>query len=245
MNFVKCLRKGQRKNGFTLIELLVVIAIIALLAAILFPVFARARENARRANCQSNMKQITLGIMQYTQDYDERYPPYGGSNLTASGGPNCHYYDISGNGSGVYVDNSWATDELPYVKSSQVFVCPSDAITATRTLPAGQLQCSYAYNDDGVPPNDMSGPSGMSLSRAVAPSVLIMWFEEIWPSFDTIACQNGDGRFLSNVVAMSRHLDGTNFSFADGHVKWYKPSPDPLGGSTQKGISFDPTYTGP
>src|SRR5687767_6194063 len=63
-----------RKSGFTLIELLVVIAIIAILAAILFPVFARARENARRASCQSNLKQVGLGFVQYTQDYDERYP---------------------------------------------------------------------------------------------------------------------------------------------------------------------------
>ena len=64
----------RKKFGFTLIELLVVFAIIAILAAILFPVFARARENARRASCQSNLKQIGLGIMQYTQDYDEKMP---------------------------------------------------------------------------------------------------------------------------------------------------------------------------
>src|SRR5688500_3211019 len=70
-------RNAVRKNrAFTLIELLVVIAIIAILAAILFPVFARARENARRASCQSNLKQIGLGVMQYVQDYDERYPAW-------------------------------------------------------------------------------------------------------------------------------------------------------------------------
>ena len=70
------IRKPRTRTGqaFTLIELLVVIAIIAILAAILFPVFARARENARRASCQSNMKQIGLGLMQYVQDYDETYP---------------------------------------------------------------------------------------------------------------------------------------------------------------------------
>jgi prepilin-type N-terminal cleavage/methylation domain-containing protein len=67
--------KPKKKFGFTLIELLVVIAIIAILAAILFPVFGRARENARRSSCQSNLKQIGLGAMQYTQDYDEQYLP--------------------------------------------------------------------------------------------------------------------------------------------------------------------------
>lgn len=68
--------RSKGSKGFTLIEILVVIAIIALLAAILFPVFARARENARRTSCASNLKQIGLGIMQYTQDYDERMPPF-------------------------------------------------------------------------------------------------------------------------------------------------------------------------
>src|ERR1700722_4415731 len=76
-------------NGFPLIELLVVIAIIALLAAILFPVFARARENARRATCQSNLKQLGLGMLQYEQDHDERFPaglPYpAGTDVTGEG----------------------------------------------------------------------------------------------------------------------------------------------------------------
>src|SRR6218665_2214986 len=75
----------MKRHGFTLIELLVVIAIIAILAAILFPVFARARENARRSACQSNLKQIGLGIMQYTQDYDERYPIRYYNNYAAGG----------------------------------------------------------------------------------------------------------------------------------------------------------------
>src|SRR5689334_5202516 len=74
MTSSQCNRRQAAKPGFTLIELLVVIAIIAILAAILFPVFARARENARRASCQSNLKQIGLGIMMYTQDYDETFP---------------------------------------------------------------------------------------------------------------------------------------------------------------------------
>jgi prepilin-type N-terminal cleavage/methylation domain-containing protein/prepilin-type processing-associated H-X9-DG protein len=92
-----------RRQAFTLVELLVVIAIIAMLAAILFPVFGRARENARRSSCLSNLKQIGLGIAQYTQDYDERLP-FSGS--TASGG-------------------RWAARIGAYVKSTAIFTCPS------------------------------------------------------------------------------------------------------------------------
>ena len=93
--------RSQRAPAFTLIELLVVIAIIAILAAILFPVFARARENARRSACQSNLKQIGLGITQYTQDYDGFLPPSQSGNVV------------------------WPTLTAPYIKSSQVFTCPS------------------------------------------------------------------------------------------------------------------------
>src|SRR5437763_9821172 len=94
------------QKGFTLIELLVVIAIIALLAAILFPVFARARENARRSSCQSNLKQIGLGLLQYTQDYDE--------TLTRS------FYGTTGN-SDNGANYKWMDAIFPYVKNEQVF----------------------------------------------------------------------------------------------------------------------------
>src|SRR5690606_34634754 len=93
------------RRGFTLIELLVVIAIIALLAAILFPVFGRARENARRSSCSSNMKQLALGLMQYVQDHDERLPNYRGNNSSTD-------------------KPLWQDIVLPYVKSKQIFRCP-------------------------------------------------------------------------------------------------------------------------
>jgi prepilin-type N-terminal cleavage/methylation domain-containing protein/prepilin-type processing-associated H-X9-DG protein len=101
---------NSRRMGFTLIELLVVIAIIAILAAILFPVFARARENARRSSCQSNLKQIGLGIVQYVQDYDERFPfAYNKLDSGTSSAP------IIG----------WIDTLQPYLKSEQIFQCPS------------------------------------------------------------------------------------------------------------------------
>ncbi len=93
----------QKKKGFTLIELLVVIAIIAILAAILFPVFAQAREKARQTSCLSNEKQIGLAYIQYTQDNDEYYP------------------------STVNYGSSWVHEVYPYVKSTGVFTCPDDA----------------------------------------------------------------------------------------------------------------------
>ncbi len=101
--------QSSHRSAFTLIELLVVIAIIAILAAILFPVFARARENARRASCQSNLKQIGLGVMQYQQDFDGFYPQAQSSQTAPI--------------------TSWPTRMQPYIKSEQIFVCPSGEAT--------------------------------------------------------------------------------------------------------------------
>jgi prepilin-type N-terminal cleavage/methylation domain-containing protein/prepilin-type processing-associated H-X9-DG protein len=120
----------MRRNGFTLIELLVVIAIIAILAAILFPVFAKAREKARQASCQSNLKQIGLAVLQYCQDYDERGPIYcsnGRSNAGNCGGQLCgmaqyYAYDING---GANDGRNAGTVLQPYTKNSQIFFCPS------------------------------------------------------------------------------------------------------------------------
>lgn len=123
--------KLSSHRAFTLIELLVVIAIIALLAAILFPVFGRARENARRTSCLNNMKQIGLGVSQYTQDYDERLPF---SNNQVAGDPN---------------SGRWPIKLLPYVKSVQLFVCPS-------------------YTDYTLPANWNGGGSTYAINRSIS-----------------------------------------------------------------------------
>jgi prepilin-type N-terminal cleavage/methylation domain-containing protein len=128
------------RRGFTLIELLVVIAIIAILAAILFPVFAKAREKARQSSCLSNLKQLGLSMMQYAQDYDESYP--------------AHYRYMPA-GVALYW---WADVTQPYIKNYQVLACPSGSWNYTYLRPAGlpnPLVCSYAFpyfsaNDAGT-----------------------------------------------------------------------------------------------
>ena len=131
-------RQSSRKSAFTLIELLVVIAIIAILAAILFPVFAQAREKARQTSCLSNMKQIELGELQYVQDFDETYPPFRGRNV-ASG----YYPSLPGK-------TSVGMEDLldPYIKSIDIWKCPDDSIprnNCSTPLPANLKALSYSF----------------------------------------------------------------------------------------------------
>ena len=152
-------RPGIQRAGFTLIELLVVVAIIALLAAILFPAFSVARENARRTSCASNLKQLGLGFLQYSQDSDEIYPVCMIPGRTAEAW-------------------GWGGNIYPYVKSPRIYNCPDDSTLSTTMGGPPELTAfpvSYAYNE-GVGRADVDGISGR-LSRFDAPAETVMLLE--------------------------------------------------------------------
>ena len=192
--------KKCEKSAFTLIELLVVIAIISILASILFPVFARARENARRASCISNMKQLGLAVMMYKQDYDGRFPKAGwadGENLPCP------------DGSGDMCGASWEVKIYPYVKSLQVYVCPSDSNRVWLGDNQGTGEISYGYNYanlDNVNESAIEKPSQMIMMADTEGSVTYALYQ----------FNNSDGsRRISD-----RHLNGSVLNYVDGHAKW-------------------------
>ena len=232
-------------RGFTLIELLVVIAIIAILAAILFPVFAKAREKARQTSCASNEKRLGLAFVQYSQDYDEYYP----CGVVASGGQEWTL--------GV----GWAGEIYPYVKSTGVFTCPDDYFPATPT------EISYAYNNDMVagPANDFADLSKMAnASKLASPAVTVRPYTNVGDVYSNITqgietgpsyySALGHGIYLRVTArrepapwypipvprgrsdgesdglrrrsirefATGRHTDASNVLFFDGHVKWMR-----------------------
>ena len=154
-------RPNRSSRGFTLIELLVVIAIIALLAAILFPVFSRARENARRSSCASNLKQIGLGLIQYHQDYDEvLIAPFYGSIGNSNGDD---YY-------------KWMDAIYPYVKSEQIFDCPSNSRSDLKYEYAGPGTGNSSANYGSYSINATYLESGRKSPVSIVPSVaLVLW----------------------------------------------------------------------
>jgi prepilin-type N-terminal cleavage/methylation domain-containing protein/prepilin-type processing-associated H-X9-DG protein len=226
----------KKHNGFTLIELLVVIAIIAILAAILFPVFAKAREKARQATCQSNEKQLGLAVLQYVQDYDEYWP---------SGGNGPH----GGFGCGA----GWAGDIYPYVKSLGSYTCPDDSNQAS----TGNVVLSYGYNQNlsAFPNNNFPQTQSTNNSAALqspASTVVLVEMGQQTDSYNEItgtnnttdadscatdgsqgwSCgkldtgpmagdwQSNNGVGLDSVFITGRHTNGSNYLLADGHVKW-------------------------
>lgn len=244
------------RRGFTLIELLVVIAIIGILASILFPVFARARENARRSACLSNMKQIGLGIMQYLQDYDDIYP------LT--------YSNINGSANGYQDDGrnrGWAYNLQPYLKSTQILQCPSDsagppAVALTDTTGHTTLgYTDYGYNrnlGNGAIISPATAPVIVNAARLTFSSNTVMLTEipgtaggGSTSGASVLGGDNGGpsnpavpalakGRYDSTGVgAVQRHLEGSNLAFADGHAKWFK------GSSSTNYIGVYNEYTAP
>jgi len=214
------LKTAEAKRGFTLIELLVVIAIIAILAAILFPVFAKVRENARRISCASNEKQLGIALTQYVQDSDEAWP----ANVN-----NVNCCDAS----------AWPGQIYSFVKSTGVYACPDDSNPPDSIAP-GAVKMSYGMNFDlypwggGNPP-----PPGIALAQIDAPSSCVALFENgKWfrgshvggdPTSMTAVNNNNNSIALTTNWAndvSNRHdtspSHSANYLMVDGHVKYLK-----------------------
>ncbi|MEO7714805.1 MAG: DUF1559 domain-containing protein [Capsulimonas sp.] len=219
----------KTRSGFTLIELLVVIAIIAILAAILFPVFAKAREKARQISCLSNMKQLGLGFMQYIQDNDELWPG------AASGG-------------GPLSQGGWGSQIYPYVKSTSLYKCPDESgIVAGVPYTVAYVMNYEIYVNAGSWADD--NRNGLNLAAMVTPASTLVLYEGLNGAAYTL--DNKDPSIMANHAGWSNGNSGeisdrhdntstraSNFTFADGHSKFVKRaavsffpgvSPDNLG----------------
>ncbi|MGQ9731394.1 MAG: DUF1559 family PulG-like putative transporter [Candidatus Zipacnadales bacterium] len=181
------------RRGFTLIELLVVIAIIAILAAILFPVFARAREKARQTSCLNNLKQIGLGALMYSSDYDEILPV------------------------GDRVNSVWWYDIIqPYIKNTQIYRCPS--YLAGATLGYGISKCMmcphWCSHTDWPAEAQIQRPAEIVFVADSQTWLACSWLVA-WANVCAAMC-NPDRQIPAN----TRHNEGSNLVFCDGHAKW-------------------------
>jgi prepilin-type N-terminal cleavage/methylation domain-containing protein/prepilin-type processing-associated H-X9-DG protein len=214
-------RRGPvRRSGFTLIELLVVIAIIAILAAILFPVFALAREKARSATCLSNQKQLGTAMSMYVQDYDDRYPNWRTLVPKSADDPNAKI--------------TWVENMQPYCKNKNIWICPSDNISAEAkalSLGGGTVGVNsywlnaYIFRWSGSSP---TAPPSVTLAEISYPATSIVYCDgpindgqHVWPGPPHEWC----GKQPTTAVCLAseqRHSGGINFSFGDNHTKWYR-----------------------
>lgn len=203
------------RRAFTLIELLVVIAIIAILAAILFPVFAKAREKARQTACLSNLKQIGTSIMMYVQDYDETYPVNG--------------TDLSNRGAYGRQCNSWRTLIFPYVKNTDVFKCTSNPDNEALTLDNNSVDSPppaffVSYNCNG---QTVLSQAGVAESDLKLPATTIAILEAyVGPAGQKAAITEHLNYDFSEHQddLFAGHSGFTNYLFADGHAKSLRPS---------------------
>ncbi len=213
----------SRRRGFTLIELLVVIAIIAILAAILFPVFARAREKARQSTCQSNLKQVALGVLMYCQDYDERGPTGGAQNRTngtgafdGCGGSNCGlatYY--RSDAASTWNHQNFAEQILPYIKNQQVFYCPNWESVAS--FPAISYWTATVRKGNAstwiIPGQNSYPPATTALILDPVNAQTMGWHAA---TAGASACSTGA---RLNQEPKAPHNGQGNIAFLDGHVK--------------------------
>ena len=218
----------QSRRGFTLIELLVVIAIIALLAAILFPVFARARENARKSSCANNMKQVGVALQQYTQDYDEMLPyDYWAQN----DGGNSQSDGTAANRP-PFSQFRWPSRMFAYIKSRQVFQCPSSRRGSGVTVPDTDLFSYWSAGAMFARP----GAQPVAIADINRPSEAVTLYDDLNGErrdhliFRPFYNNNNSNRYNGGVTSggsfsanrTPMHLDAVNVLYGDGHVKSQK-----------------------
>ncbi len=199
------------RRGFTLIELLVVIAIIAILAAILFPVFARAREKARTSTCASNCKQMGLAMLMYAQDYDETFTQIGHGTQSTPVVPGDDEFNYNSDSRYLYFYRSWASNIYPYINNTQIFRCPSTDYSCYGVaygLPA------YGFVNGGYV--TMFNGKSIMQSSIKRPAEILMITEK---------GAGGGSQYLLHrqyYACRADHNEGGNITFFDGHVKWMK-----------------------